>query len=71
MVGKNTLVFTETPEIDILIVQNLYEDEDRDCFLGYELPQIVDFSFLGKTYKAISFWHDNEDIEEIELDSTK
>lgn len=68
VVDDSTLVFTENPDEDIKEVQELYEDEDRDCFLGYELPTVVDFEFLGNKYKAISFWHDNEDIEDIELD---
>ncbi len=68
-IGKDTLIFTETPEIDIVDVQKMYEDENRENFMGYELPILVDWEFLGKKYKAISFWHDNEDIREIELNS--
>lgn len=42
-------------------------DENRDCYMGYELPKLVNYEFLGNKYKAISFWHDNEDIRPIEL----
>lgn len=35
--------------------------------MGYELPELVDYEFLGNKYKAISFWHDNEDPRDIEL----
>lgn len=69
VIDDSTLVFTENPKQDIVAIQKLYNDEERDCYLGYELPTIIDFEFLGTKYKAISFWHDNEDIEEIELNS--
>ena len=71
VIDKTTLIFTENPDEDIKAIQTLYEDEERDCFLGYELPSVEDFKFLGKNYKAISFWHDNEDIEKIEIDDLK
>lgn len=68
VIDDSTLVFTDNPEQDIADIQNEYNKEDRACFLGYELPQLIDFDFLGNKYKAISFWHDNEDIREIELE---
>lgn len=66
-IGDTTYVFTENPEEDVKAIQELYENEDRDCYLGYELPVVTDFEFLGNKYKAISFWHDNEDAKEIDL----
>lgn len=67
MIDDSTLIFTEDPEQDIQTVQELYRDENREAYMGYEIPVLVDFEFLGEKYKAISFWHDNEDIKEIEL----
>jgi len=69
VIDKDTLIFTEEPEKDIIEIQKLYEDEDRIGYMGYELPTVEDFEFLGKKYKAISFWHDNEDIQDIDLSS--
>ncbi len=62
-----TYVFTENPEFDVIEIQKMYEDENRTKYMGYELPILVDYEFLGKKYKAISFWHDNEDVKDIEL----
>lgn len=67
LVDKCTLVFTENPEQDIVEAQKLYDYEERTGYMGYESPELVDYEFLGKKYKAISFWHDNEDPREIEL----
>ncbi len=64
---SSTLIFTENPEEDIKKVIELYNSEDRDGYMGYEEPILVDFEFLGNKYKAISFWHDNEDVRDIEL----
>ena len=66
-IGDITYIFTENPEKDVIGLKKMYEDEERTNFMGYETPEIADFNFLGKNYKAISFWHDNEDIEEIEI----
>lgn len=67
VIDKNTLVFTKHPQQDLVEAQGLYLSEDRTGYMGYELPRLVDFEFLGQKYKAISFWHDNEDVREIEL----
>lgn len=67
VIDDSTLIFTENPEQDIVEIQKLYQDENRSGFMGYELPKLVDWEFLGKKYKAIYFWHDNEYIEEINL----
>lgn len=67
--GKNTLIFTDNPERDIVEIQGLYQDENRTGYMGYELPKLVDYEFLGNKHKAISFWHDNEDVRDIDLSS--
>ena len=67
VIDDSTLIFTENPDEDVKIIEKVYLDENRDCYMGYELPQVKDFDFLGNKYKAISFWHDNEDIREIEF----
>ena len=67
VIDDSTLIFTENPEKDIEAVKSLYKDDERDGYMGYELPELTEFEFLGTKYKAISFWHDNEDIREIDL----
>lgn len=67
VIDDSTLIFTETPEVDIVEIQAKYNDENRTGYMGYELPVLTDFEFLGKKYPCISFWHDNEDIRDIEL----
>ena len=67
VIGKDTLIFTENPEQDIIKITELYNDENRTGYMGYEEPILIDWQFLGNKYKAISFWHDNEDIRDIEL----
>jgi len=69
IIDDTTYVFTENPEKDIEKIQELYRDENRTAFLGYEIPILSDFNFLGKDYKSITFWNDNEDIQEIDLSS--
>jgi hypothetical protein len=68
VIDGSTLIFTDNPERDIMSVQRLYLSGDMS-YLGYELPSLVEFKFMGKTYKAISFWHDNEDVRDIDLSS--
>lgn len=65
--GNFTYIFTENPETDIVSIQKLYNDAERKGYMGYDLPILVDYEFLGKKYKAISFWHDNEDTQDIDL----
>lgn len=65
--GDSTLIFTENPEQDINEIVRQYEDENRVGYMGYETPMLTTFNFLGKEYPCISFWHDNEDVREIDL----
>ena len=67
IIGSETLIFTANPEQDIVKIKELYNDKNRTGYMGYEEPFLIDWEFLGKKYKAISFWHDNEDIRDIEL----
>lgn len=67
VIDDTTYVFTETPEQDIEKVLELYRNEDRDGYMGYETPELTHFEFLGNKYPCISFWHDNEDVRDIEL----
>ena len=71
VIDDSTLIFTENPEQDIVKIKELYNDENRTNFMGYEEPHLIDWEFLGNKYKAISFWHDNEDISDIELQGIK
>lgn len=67
VIDDSTLIFTDNPEQDIVRIKELYSDENRVGYMGYEEPMLVDWEFLGQRYKAISFWHDNEDIRDIDL----
>jgi len=67
VIGKDTLIFTENPEKDIVKIKELYSDENRTGYMGAEEPILIDWEFLGNKYKAISFWHDNEDVRDIDL----
>lgn len=69
VIDDSTLIFTETPEIDILEVKEKYKinSETGEKYMGYEMPILTDFKFLGKKYPCISFWHDNEDVRDIEI----
>lgn len=68
VIDDTTYLFTETPEIDIVRIQELYNNEDRENYMGYEMPVLTNFEFLGNKYPCISFWHDNEDVRDIELE---
>ena len=70
VIGDTTYIFTDNPEVDIVEIQKMYKDENRTGYMGYELPILTDYEFLGNKYKAISFWHDNEDAQEINLKVT-
>lgn len=63
----NTTVylFTEDPEKDILSLKEDYDNQDNnepDFPLGYETPELTEYSFLGNKYKCILLWFDNEDV---------
>lgn len=60
-------LFTDEPEKDIETLKNAYEKRDEEDFefpLGYETPELTEYTFLGEKYKCISLWFDNEDIPE-------
>ncbi len=64
---KRTTVylFTDSPEKDIEVLKNAYENRDEKEFefpLGYEMPELTDYTFLGIKYPCISLWFDNEDV---------
>lgn len=67
VIRDSTLIFTENPEQDIHEIVRQYEDENRVGYMGYETPELTTFKFLGKEYPCVSFWHDNEDVREIDL----
>lgn len=63
--GDSVLVFTDEPEKDVLILREEYEKRDdiEPSFpLGYEIPCLTEYTFLGEKHKCISLWFDNEDI---------
>jgi hypothetical protein len=58
-------LFTDNPEKDIITLVEQYNN--RDCVessipLGYETPELTDYTFWGNKYKCILLWFDNEDI---------
>lgn len=64
---RNTTVFifTDEPEKDFEVIKEAYEKIDDQQFefeLGYEMPKLTEYIFLGKKYKCISLWFDNEDV---------
>lgn len=67
VVDDCTYVFTDNPEQDIEKIKELYSDEERNGYMGYDTPELVEYTFLGNKHKAILFWHDNEDVRDIEL----
>ena len=66
-IDDTTYIFTDNPCYDIKAIKELYEQEERSEYLGYETPELYDFNFLGENHKCITFWHDNEDPRKIEL----
>lgn len=63
--GTSVYLFTDEPEKDILLLKDAYEKRDEVEFefpLGYEKPEVTEYTFLGKEYKCISLWFDNEDV---------
>lgn len=67
-IDDTTYLFIENPEEHIKKIKEDYLDDERSNYMGYKLPEIVDFKFMGNTYKAITFWHDNEDPRDIKLE---
>jgi len=56
-------IFTDNPRYDIEELEKAYESEkDFEFPLGYEIPELSRYTFLGKQYECISLWFDNEDI---------
>jgi len=67
IINKTTIyIFTENPEEDIKKFQEEYTNDDSNSELGfplgYELPELTEYAFLGNKYKCISLWFDNEDV---------
>lgn len=67
---ETVYIFTDNPQEDIKIFQKAYKDQDEldkesEIPLGYEMPSLFKFNFLGKEYPCIGLWFDNEDIPEI------
>ena len=60
-------IFTDEPEKDVVALQEAYKNRDGVEFefpLGYETPELTEYTFLGGKYKCISLWFDNEDVPE-------
>ena len=36
VIGDSTYIFTENPEQDIKRIQELYQDDERTAYMGYE-----------------------------------
>ena len=72
IICKTTVyLFTDNPEKDIVILQEAYEKQDDESFefpLGYDKPELTEYTFLGNEYKCISLWFDNEDVPDFFTD---
>ncbi len=58
-------LFTNTPDKDVKILQDAYEkryEQEFEFPLGYEMPKLTEYRFLGISYPCISLWFDNEDV---------
>ena len=66
-IDDTTYIFTNNPVSDIKPIIELYKQEERIEYLGYETPELHEFNFLGENHTCITFWHDNEDPKKIEL----
>lgn len=68
------LLFTENPEEDIKELKEAYTNDDENSSfgfpLGYETPELTEYTFLGNKYRCISLWFDNEDIPIFFIDFT-
>ena len=67
VIGKYVYLFTELPETDIETLKTAYRDyqeyNKKYVFpLGYEIPRLTTFKFLGVDYPCLTLWFDNEDI---------
>ena len=66
IIARTTVyIFTDEPEKDIETLRLEYNkrDEVEPSFpLGYEVPVLTEYTFLGDKYKCISLWFDNEDV---------
>lgn len=61
---ETVYLFTDNPKEDIKEFITAYknEDEEPEIELGYELPELSKYKFLGTEHECISLWFDNEDI---------
>ena len=71
--GTTVYLFTDDIETDFLTLKEAYEKRDDIDFefpLGYETPELTEYSFMGKKYKCISLWFDNEDVPDFFINFT-
>lgn len=60
---RSVYVFTDNPVQDVKEYIKNYEDDDyREMELGYEIPQLHKYIFLGEEYPCISLWFDNDAV---------
>lgn len=68
IIKKDTVfLFTENPDEDIKTLQGIYEQSFEEDIklpysLGFELPVLYEYTFLGNKYKCIALWFDNEGV---------
>ncbi len=53
-------IFTESTLEDIQYFIEKYNDGTSQIHLGYEIPNISIFKFLGNDYNCVHLWYDNE-----------
>lgn len=66
IVKKRTVyLFTDNSQKDIKEFVSAYESKGNispEIDLGYEIPELTTYTFLGKENPCISLWFDNEDV---------
>ena len=67
---RNVYLFTDNPKKDITEFEVSYENREYldGMQLGYEIPILTTYKFLGKKHKCISLWFDNEDVPDFYID---
>ena len=71
--GTTVFIFTDDAEKDIVTLTEAYErysdgGEEFEFPLGYEMPLLTTYKFLGREYPCISLWFDNEDVPDFFLE---
>lgn len=56
----NVYIFCDNIEKNIKILQRKYSADNSKIHLGYELPDLLEYTFFDKKYHCIRLWFDGE-----------